>query len=77
MVAIARREELLRELGCDHRVLDVGDVDGFVRLLEEVERELGRIDILLNVAGAGGHEPDEPWRLTTTRSLFEVNFFAP
>jgi uncharacterized protein len=76
VIAVARREDRLRELGCAYRVLDVGDVDGFVALLGEIEREHRRIDILLNVAGAGGHEPGDPWRLATTRSLFEVNFFA-
>ena len=77
VVAVARREDKLRELGCAYRVLDVGDVDGFVDLLGGVEREHGRIDLLLNVAGVGGHAPDEPWHLATTRSVFEVNFFAP
>ena len=77
VIAVARREDKLRELGCAYRVLDVGDVDGLVALLEDVEREHGRIDILLNVAGVGGHAPDEPWHLSTTRSVFEVNFFAP
>jgi NAD(P)-dependent dehydrogenase (short-subunit alcohol dehydrogenase family) len=77
VVAVARREDKLRELGCAYRVLDVGDVDGVVAMIEDVEREHGRVDILLNVAGTGGHAPDEPWHLATTRSVFEVNFFAP
>jgi NAD(P)-dependent dehydrogenase (short-subunit alcohol dehydrogenase family) len=77
VVAVARRGDKLKELGCAYRVLDVADVDGFVRLLEDVESEHGRIDILLNVAGTGGHAPDEPWHLATTREVFEVNFFAP
>ena len=77
VVAVARREDRLRELGCAYRVLDVGNVDDFVTLLGDIERQHQRIDILLNVAGAGGHEPGDPWRVSTTRSLFEVNFFAP
>ena len=77
VVAVARREEKLKGLGCAYRVLDVGDVDGFVDVLGDVEREHGRVDMLLNVAGVGGHAPDEPWHLATTRSVFEVNFFAP
>lgn len=77
VIAVARREDRLRELGCAYRVLDVADVDGVTRMLEDIEREHGRIDILLNVAGTGGHAPDEPWLLATTRSVFEVNFFAP
>jgi NAD(P)-dependent dehydrogenase (short-subunit alcohol dehydrogenase family) len=77
VVAVARREDRLKELGCAYRVLDVADVDGFVRVLEDVEDAHGRIDILLNVAGTGGHTPDEPWHLVRTRQVFEVNFFAP
>lgn len=77
VVAVARREDKLRELGCAYRVLDVADVDGFVDLLTDVEGEHDRIDLLLNVAGTGGHAPDEPWHLATTRSVFDVNFFAP
>jgi uncharacterized protein len=77
VVAVARREDLLRDLGCAYRVLDVMDVDGYVELLGGVEREHGRIDLLLNVAGTGGHKPEDAWELATTRSVFEVNFFAP
>ncbi len=77
VVAVARREDRLKELGCAYRVLDMADVDGFVRLLEDVEGEHGRVDILLNVAGTNGHAPDEPWQLAITRELFDVNFFAP
>ena len=76
VVAVARREDRLKELGCAYRVLDMANVDGFVQVLEGVEGEHGRIDILLNVAGTNGHAPDEPWHLATTRHVFEVNFFA-
>lgn len=77
VIAVARRGDRLRELGCDFRVLDVGDVDAFVTTLGHAEREHGHIDILLNVAGTGGHKPGVEWQLATTRSVFEVNFFAP
>lgn len=77
VIAVARREDRLKELGCAYRVADLGNVDSFVALLGEVENEHGRIDILLNVAGVGGHAPDEPWLLATTREVFEVNFFSP
>ena len=77
VIAVARREDRLQELGCDYRVLDVGDVGGLVGLLGEVEKDRGRIDILLNVAGVGGALRSEPAELSTTRRVFEVNFFAP
>ena len=77
VVAVARREDKLQELGCAYRVADLGNVDAFVALLGDVESEHGRIDILLNVAGTNGHAPDEPWHLSTTREVFEVNFFSP
>lgn len=76
VIAVARREDRLKELGCAYRVLDVADVDGFVTVLGEVEAEQGHLDILLNIAGTGGHGPDDPLRLATTREVFEVNFFA-
>jgi short-subunit dehydrogenase len=77
VVAVARREDRLKELGCTYRVLDVGDIDAFVALLTAVEQEQGRVDILLNIAGVGGAERNEPAALATTRRVFEVNFFAP
>jgi hypothetical protein len=77
VVAVARREDRLKELGCDYRAIDLGNVDAFVAALVDIERERGRIDILLNVAGTGGHAPGEPLHLATTRTVFEVNFFSP
>ena len=50
VVALARREDRLKTLGCDYRVLDVGDVAAVLALLGELE---------------------------TTRTVLEVNFFAP
>ena len=77
VIAIARREDRLKDLGCDYRVRDVGDVEGFVGMLGDIEKERGRIDILLNVAGVGGVHRNDPADLATTRAVFEVNFFAP
>ena len=77
VIAIARREDRLKNLGCDFRVLDVGDVSAFVEVLTDLEAKRGRIDILVNVAGMGGAERTEPAELATTRRVFEVNFFAP
>lgn len=76
VTAIARREDMLRELGTDYRAVDVGDVPSYVDTLRAIEREQGRIDMLLNVAGMGGIVRNEQPDLDTTRLVFEVNFFA-
>jgi NAD(P)-dependent dehydrogenase (short-subunit alcohol dehydrogenase family) len=72
VIGVARREDRLSSLGIDYRVCDVGDVPAYVGLLEEV----GRVDILLNVAGMGGIIRQEMPALETTRQVMEVNFFA-
>jgi NAD(P)-dependent dehydrogenase (short-subunit alcohol dehydrogenase family) len=72
VVGIARREDRLKALGVDYRVCDVGDVRAYV----EVLRALGRVDILLNIAGVGGIIRREMPSLEATRSVMEVNFFA-
>jgi NAD(P)-dependent dehydrogenase (short-subunit alcohol dehydrogenase family) len=77
VVAVARREDRLRELGVDHRVCDLADVPAYVGLLQDVERRHGRIDVLLNVAGMGGIVRQEMPSAEHTRQVMEVNFFAP
>lgn len=72
VVGIARREDRLRALGIDYRVCDVADVASYVAVLDAI----GRIDILLNVAGMGGVIRREMPSLTHTRTVMEVNFFA-
>lgn len=77
VIAVARREERLRELGVDDRVCDLSNVASYVDLLRAVEQDRGRIDVLLNVAGIGGiHRNNEP-TLASGRQVMEVNFFAP
>ncbi len=86
VVAVARREERLAALagelratspGSGYRVCDLSDVASFVRLLEEVEEEHGRVDVLCNVAGVGGVLRSEPVTAESVRAVMEVNFFAP
>ena len=86
VVAVARREERLRALTEDmretapessYRVCDLTDVDAFVHLLEEVEEEHARIDILLNIAGVGGVIRTQPATTDSIRAVLEVNFIAP
>jgi NAD(P)-dependent dehydrogenase (short-subunit alcohol dehydrogenase family) len=72
VIGVARREDRLKALGLDYRVCDVGDVSSYVSLL----RDIGRIDVLVNVAGMGGIIRREMPSLETTREVMEVNFFA-
>lgn len=72
VIGVARREERLKALGLDYRVCDIGDVASYVALL----RDVGRVDILVNVAGMGGIIRREMPSLETTREVMEVNFFA-
>jgi NAD(P)-dependent dehydrogenase (short-subunit alcohol dehydrogenase family) len=71
VVGVARRRE-----GEVDRTCDVADTDAYGSLLADVEREHGRIDVLLNVAGM-----DEPVSavgagLDVYRRIMEVNYFA-
>lgn len=86
VVGVARREALLRELaeemrpsspGSGYRVCDLSDVTSFVELLQGIERELGRIDLLLNVAAIGGVIRTDPATMASVRAVMEVNFMAP
>ena len=72
VIGVARREDRLKALGIDYRVCDIGDVAAYVDLL----RDVGRVDILVNVAGLGGIIRREMPSLETTREVMEVNFFA-
>ncbi|MGH9300864.1 MAG: SDR family NAD(P)-dependent oxidoreductase, partial [Acidimicrobiales bacterium] len=60
-----------------YRVCDLTDVASFVALLDKVESEYGRIDILANVAGVGGVVRTEPATPESIRDVLEVNFVAP
>jgi NAD(P)-dependent dehydrogenase (short-subunit alcohol dehydrogenase family) len=86
VVGVARREKLLRGLveemrpsspESSYRVCDLTDVADFTDLLQQVEKERGRIDILLNIAGVGGVLRREPTSIESLRSTLEVNFVAP
>src|SRR5688500_17050131 len=51
VTAVARREELLRDLGLAYEVCDVSDEIAWRKVLAGVEDEHGRIDVLVNAAG--------------------------
>ncbi len=65
------------ELGVATTLLDVSDGDALVAYLAEVERDAGRIDILVNCAGANVVKPT--WELTDREwhDVFTVNIDAP
>jgi len=86
VIGVARRQERLQALveamqrhspRSSYRLCDLADAASFVHLLEHVEQEIGRIDILANIAGVGGVFRTEPTTAASLRSVFEVNFIAP
>jgi short-subunit dehydrogenase len=86
VVGVARREERLQALvkemrrhspESSYRVCDLSDAASFIGLLEQVEDEHSRIDILANIAGVGGIIRTEPTTAASLRSIMEVNFIAP
>jgi len=86
VVGVARREERLVALvdemrtqraQSSYRVCDLSEASSFVRLLDQVEEEYGRIDILANIAGVSGIMRAEPTTAASLRSIMEVNFIAP
>jgi 3alpha(or 20beta)-hydroxysteroid dehydrogenase len=86
VIGVARREERLQALvdemrvqspESSYRVCDLVDAHSFVSLLERVEVEYSRIDILANVAGVGGIIRSQPATAASLRSIMEVNFIAP
>ena len=85
VVGVARREVLLAELEGEltsvtprssTRVCDVGDADAYVSLLADIEKQHGRIDILVNDAGTEQLTPVAQGMSDAYRRLFDVNFFG-
>ena len=83
VTALARREDPLRALAADmgrsspgsgYSVCDVSDTTAFVALLGRVERQQGRIDLLVNNAGIG--EEADLDTLDRYRRVMETNYFA-
>ncbi|MFZ0665858.1 MAG: SDR family oxidoreductase [Acidimicrobiales bacterium] len=92
VVGLARRSDLLKSLQSDlsqrqpHTrsktvVCDVSDIDSFISVLESIDNEFGRIDVLVNCAGIGepkdAKDTDDLTRaLVGYRSVMETNYFA-
>jgi NAD(P)-dependent dehydrogenase (short-subunit alcohol dehydrogenase family) len=83
VTAIARRKDRLDELAAEMRrtsptstsvPCDLSDVDAYVDALQTIERDHGRVDVLVNNAGM----PEPPGDgLDPYRRVMEVNYFAP
>jgi short-subunit dehydrogenase len=85
VVGLARRQDLLASLAEDMQtaspksgtvVCDVSDTDRFAAVLRDIERERGRIDVLINNAGIGEPPPDPDHPVAPYREVMGTNFFA-
>jgi short-subunit dehydrogenase len=82
LVLVARREERLRalaaELGSDALILaeDLTDADAPARIAAAVQERYGRLDLLVNNAGAGGRGTFGDTGTALLRSTMDLNFFA-
>ena len=85
VAGLARREELLAAVAEEMRrtspkstavVCDISDTDRFVAALVGIERDHGRIDVLINNAGIGEPSGDPDHLLAPYRAVMETNFFA-
>ncbi|MEU9832676.1 oxidoreductase [Streptosporangium sp. NPDC048047] len=77
---VARRVRLmddLRHAGGYALAMDVTREDDLRRVVRTVLDEQGRIDVLVNNAGAGLHGAIEDVPVEEARRLFEVNLFGP
>ncbi|HEX7823876.1 MAG TPA: SDR family oxidoreductase [Mycobacterium sp.] len=73
----AKLKESATDLGLDvYGKLDVTDPDSFSAFLDDVERQLGPLDVLINNAGImpAGRVIDEPDRVT--RRILDINVYG-
>lgn len=86
VVGLARRPELLATLADEMRrrspssttvTCDVSDTDHFVAVLVDIERDQGRIDVLVNNAGTGPPRGEGEPDLAAHRLVMATNYFAP
>ncbi|RSN65710.1 short-chain dehydrogenase [Amycolatopsis sp. WAC 04182] len=69
-------EKTAAELGAEALPLDVTDTKGFTEFLDEVERRVGPIDVLINNAGIMPLAPLDEEDDAATRRLLEINLHA-
>lgn len=85
VVGLARRRALLDALASElsrtspesaTAVCDVGDADAYRDTLAGIERDRGRIDVLVNNAGIDLMLPVPDGDVATVRTVFDINFFG-
>lgn len=76
VTGVARRTDLLAELGLPHRTCDVADAEAWTSALRAVEAERGRIDILVNAAGVEERRGADEVALADVDATMQVNFRA-
>lgn len=85
VVGVARRATLLESLGSELRafapasatvVCDVGDADRWTTVLHGIERDHGRIDVLVNNAGVEQISPIDEGDTDLYRRFMDVNYFG-
>ena len=85
VVGVARRAELLHTLGEELRrrtkesatvTCDVSDTDSFVKVLRDIDKERGRIDVLVNNAAIAPPFRDSDPDLGDYHVVMDTNYFA-
>ncbi|GAA4412051.1 SDR family NAD(P)-dependent oxidoreductase [Actinokineospora soli] len=76
VAATARTPSTLAGLDCLHLPLDVTDPAAVRAAVTTAHAELGRLDVVVNNAGAGQMGAIEEVPDAAARALFDVNFFA-
>jgi short-subunit dehydrogenase len=77
---VARSEDKLRAVGGPDALVTAGDLlDPAIRAsaVQRTIERFGRIDVLINNAGAGLYAPSHLTPIEDARRLWDLNFFAP
>jgi short-subunit dehydrogenase len=81
LVLVARREDRLKplaeEIGASYVAADVTSNDGPARIRDHVAERFGRVDSLVNNAGAAWRETFADGGYEDMRRTMDVNFFGP
>jgi NAD(P)-dependent dehydrogenase (short-subunit alcohol dehydrogenase family) len=76
VVAVARREPELQQLGLPYEVCDVAEEGAWAKLLGSIEDAHGRLDILINSAGIERRRGVDDVTVDDVRTTMAVNFDA-